>query len=47
MIGCPARVDLRKYLTHDGSLEPEWYDWIEAHVETVPRVPGHARRSDT
>jgi serine/threonine protein kinase len=33
MTGCPARADLQTYLTHDGSLEPEWYDWIEAHVE--------------
>jgi serine/threonine protein kinase len=33
MTGCPARGELRKYLTRDGSLEPEWYDWIEAHVE--------------
>ena len=40
-------MELRKYLTHDGSLEPEQYDWIEAHVEDVPGVPGHARRSDT
>jgi serine/threonine protein kinase len=33
MTGCPPRGELRKYLTRDGSLEPEWYDWIEAHVE--------------
>ena len=33
MIGCPARVELRKYVTRDGSLGPEQYDWVEAHVE--------------
>ena len=33
MTGCPARVELRKYLTRDGALAPEDYDWIEAHVE--------------
>ena len=33
MIGCPDRVELRKYLTRDGSLGPERYNWIEAHVE--------------
>jgi serine/threonine protein kinase len=34
MTGCPARVELQKYLTHDGTLEQELHDWIEAHVET-------------
>jgi serine/threonine protein kinase len=33
MIDCPARVELRKYLTRDGSLGPEQCERIEAHVE--------------
>ena len=33
MNGCPDRVELRKYLTRDGSLGPEQYSSIEAHVE--------------
>lgn len=33
MTGCPARVELQSYVSRDGSLGPEWYDWIEAHVE--------------
>ena len=46
MIGCPARVELRKYLTRDGSLGPERYDWVEAHVEECLLCQAHARRSD-
>jgi serine/threonine protein kinase len=33
MIDCPGRVELRKYLTRDGSLAPDQYNWIEAHIE--------------
>ena len=40
MTGCPARVELQSYVSRDGSLGPEWYDWIEAHVEDVHCVPG-------
>jgi serine/threonine protein kinase len=33
MNGCPDRVELRKYVTRDGSLGPEQYDSVEAHIE--------------
>jgi serine/threonine protein kinase len=40
MIGCPDRVELRKYLTRDGSLRPEQYNSIEAHVEECRACQG-------
>jgi serine/threonine protein kinase len=33
MAGCPARGELKQYVTRDDSLGPEWHAWIEAHVE--------------
>ncbi len=40
MIGCPDRVELRKYLTRDGALEPEEHERIEAHVEDCDSCQG-------
>jgi serine/threonine protein kinase len=36
MVACPARAELRLYLTQDDSLGPGHIETIEAHVETCP-----------
>jgi serine/threonine protein kinase len=40
MIGCPTRLELRKYLTRDGSLGPEQCERIEVHVEDCVSCQG-------
>jgi len=40
MIGCPDRVELRKYLSVDGSLGPGERDRIEAHIEECVSCQG-------
>ena len=36
MVACPAREELRRYLTQDDSLGPELIEQIAEHIETCP-----------